>query len=290
MLAVYLLLALAVTARDTDTRPCAGMTVEVTDPDGSAQRFVTAAELSRELDSLPDKARSLPLSAIDTQALRRRLLALDKLEDASVVRYTDGSIRINAVPIIPVARVMDRGESYYINREGKRVEANARYHKDVPLIEGHFDPLDTVFTPESLLPLLAHIQKDSLWNNFISMVKVKSPRDIILVPVVREHVINLGAADNLDSKFDRLRRFYREVLPTLGWQKYDTLSLKWNGQLVATRRVRAASPLRAADYEVNEIDDTATMLVGDNVAPGQTRPGVKANSEKPIPQKTKKQS
>lgn len=282
MLMTYLVVALVVSASEPDDGLCTGMSIEVAD-NGGGHGFVTPEELARELDDLPSRAKGLNLANISTDDLRRRLLALDKIENATVVRYTDGSIRINAVPIVPVARVFDSSGSYYINRDGKRVKASARYHKNVPIIEGSFDQADSAFTPISLLPLVQYISSDSVWSHFVSMIKVQSPHDIILVPVVREHVINLGSLSDLDSKFSRLRRFYNEVLPKQGWEKYDTLTVKWDGQLVATKRHRKPAHVEAAPYEEDETVDTGTMLAGDNVAPGQTVPGVKAHSETPIP-------
>ncbi len=282
MLMTYMVVALVVSASEPDDALCQGMSIEVTD-NGGGQGFVTPEELARELDDLPSRAKGLNLANISTDDLRRRLLALDKIEDATVVRYTDGSIRIKAVPIVPVARIFDNSGSYYINRDGKRVKASARYHKNVPIIEGDFDPADSTLTPITLLPLVRYISSDSVWSNFISMIKVQSPHDIILVPVVREHVINIGSLADLDSKFSRLRRFYSEVLPRQGWEKYDTLTVKWNGQLVATKRHRRSAYIEVAPYEEDETVDTGTMLAGDNVAPGQTIPGVEAHSETPVP-------
>jgi len=286
MLVAYLVIALTVTASQPDTTECRGVEITVTGNDRQAQNFVTEEELARELDSLPSKAPGMAMANINTQTIRKRLLELDKIEDAEVVRMTDGTIHIKATPIIPVARIFDRGESYYINRSGKRVSASARYHKDVPIIEGHFEYADTAFTPASLLPLLSYIAGDSVWNSYISMIKVKSPSDIILVPVIREHVINIGAPSDLDDKFSRLKKFYSEVLPLQGWEKYDTLTLKWKGQLVASKRRRAAVHVETDKYDDDETVDTGTMLAGDGVAPGQTVPGAKAHSEKPIPAKT----
>lgn len=282
MLVAYLVIALSMTVTEADTQLCRAFEISVEDADGDgARHFVTPGELARELDSLPEKAPGMALANINTQEIRRHLLDLDKIEDVEVLRLTDGTIRVKATPIIPVARIFDGGQSYYINRSGKQVSADARYHKDVPVIEGSFP--DTTFTPQSLLPLLGYIANDSVWNTYISMVKVKSPTDIILVPVIREHVINLGAPTDFDDKFARLKKFYKEVLPQQGWEKYDTLSLKWKGQLVASKRRRATQKVEIVNYDDDEAVDTGTMLAGDDVAPGQTVPGVKAHSEKPIP-------
>ena len=281
MLAVYLAVATAMAMRDAESGVCRGMKIEVKDT--SAAPFVTAAELSREIDSLPAHAAGMPLNEINTQALRQRLMQVDKIEDVSVVTLTDGTINISATPIIPVARIFDGDRSYYINRAGKRVEASARYHSDVPVIAGHFDPADSLFTPLSLMPVVNFINNDSTWRSFITMIKVDSPRDILLVPTIREHVVNLGSADALADKFSRLRRFYTEVLPVKGWETYDTISVKWKGQIVATRRKKHVAPAAMATYDDEEAVDTGTMLAGDNVAPGQTIPGRKAHNEKPIP-------
>ena len=73
------------------------------------------------------------------------------------------------------------------------------------------------------------------------------------------------------------------MLPLQGWEKYDTISLKWKGQLVATKRRKAPQKVETVQYDDDESVDTGTMLAGDDVAPGQTIPGMKAHSEKPIP-------
>lgn len=289
MLMAYLVVALTMTATEADTQLCRAFEITVEDNEGTngARSFVTPTELSRELDSLPIKAPGMALANINTQEIRKRLLELDKIEDVEVVRLTDGTISIKATPIIPVARIFEGGHhSYYINRSGKRVSADARYHKDVPVIEGRFNFPDSTFTPQSLLPLLSYIASDSVWNNYISMIKVKSPTDIILVPVIREHVINIGAPTDFDDKFGRLKKFYTEVLPRQGWAKYDTLSLKWKGQLVASKRMRPSRKAQSVHYDDDEAVDMGTMLAGEGVAPGQTIPGVKAHSEKPIPART----
>lgn len=284
ILAVYLALALTVTATEADGRMCRGVEIEV-EPTAGATGFVTPAEIASELDSFPAHAGDVPLAAINTQSIRRHLLGLDKLEDASVVCYTDGTIRISVKPIVPVTRVFDGPESYYINRSGKRVRAGARFRKNVPIIKGHFDPTDTVFTPLSLLPLLDYIAADSVWNAYVTMIEAKSPTDIILIPAIREHVVNLGSLDDIPLKFERLQKFYKRVLVSQGWEKYDTLSLKWRGQLVATKRHRKAPDLPVRNFDEDEAVSIDAMLAGDGVAPGQAVPGVEANSERPIPKK-----
>lgn len=284
ILAAYLVVTVIMSAHAADDVRCTGMTVTV--DDSSPNPFVTAAELMKELDSLPALASGMYLREINPQSIKRTLMAIDKIEDVTVETFTDGKIEIRVTPIIPVARVFDGDRSYYINRSGKRVTATARYHKDVPVIAGHFPESDTVFTPGSLLPLLDFIAADSVWSRYVTMIEAMSPADIVLIPAIRDHVVVLGSPDNLDDKFHRLSRFYTEVLSKRGYDTYDTISLKWRGQIVATRRKKQLDPAKTLNLDEDEAVDTTVMLTAENVAPGQTRPGNKAHSEKPIPAKT----
>lgn len=277
------MVALTVTSSSGTDARCTGMKLFV--ENSADNRFVTTDELIRELDSLPLRAKGMKLSEINPWQLRSRLLAIDKIEDAQVTTFTDGSVEIRVTPIIPVARVFDGNSSYYINRSGKRITANSRYHKDVPLIRGHFPDSDSLRSPLSLLPLVDYISADSLWSRFITMIEVNPQGDVILVPTIREHVINIGQPDDLDDKFNRLRRFYNEVLSRRGYETYDTLTLKWRGQLVASRRKKSLPDHVEIPIDDDEAVDTTVMLADYNVAPGQTLPGVKANDEKPIPKK-----
>lgn len=282
VLAGYLGVSLMAALGADRAQRCPRMPIVVEETPGT-EGFVTPGEIAAELNNLPTDAPTLPAGAINTQALRRQLLGMDKLEDASVVTLTDGTVSITVKPIVPVARVFDGKESYYINRNGKRVKAGARFRKNVPVIRGSFVEGDTTFTPLSLLPLIDFISADSVWNSYVTMIDVKGPHDIILVPAIREHVVNIGDLSDLPLKMKHLKTFYSKVLSEQGWEKYDTLSLKWRGQVVATKRSRKAPEMPVRSYDEDESVSIDAMLAGDNIAPGQSLEGRKANSEKPVP-------
>lgn len=170
----------------------------------------------------------------------------------------------------PVARVFDGNRSYYINKDGKRISANARYHVDVPVIEGRLDRMK--LRPESYLPLVRHISDDPGWNALVSAIKIDTPRDIMLVPVIHGHVINLGDTSGYVEKLDRLKKFYREVMPEKGWNYYDTVSVKWRGQVVATRAQKGHNIIPDIEEDIDEADDATTMMPTDDALDGKGFP------------------
>ena len=286
LLIVYLIVITFVVHGMATADRCTSMTIIVNDT--SSTPFVTVKELERELHGFTDRAPGRRLVDIDTDSIRSLLSSIDKIESVEVVRNSGGAIVVNVVPMKPVARVFDGARSYYINREGKRMKADARYRVDVPVVHGHFT--DSVFPATSVLPLLDYIKAHRKWDALVSMVKVDSPTDVYLIPSIRGQVIAFGTLDktSFDDKFNRLDRMYADVLPVKGWNYYDTISVKWGNQVVATRRDKKLPDTGYVMVEEDEEVDISTMLADDNVAPGQALPGSKAKNEKPIPAAAKR--
>ncbi len=131
----------------------------------------------------------------------------------------------------------------------------------MPVISGNFD---SIHSPASLIPLVECLHSDPQWNAITSQVMVDPhTRDIILVPLIRGHVVNLGDTSDIPDKLTRVMTMYRKVMPIKGWEYYDTISVKWAGQVVATRRAKSIpEPAIRFDQEGDiEEEDINSMLV-----------------------------
>ncbi len=261
LLVAYIGVAVVMANQQSARDKCRGYDIRILQDDGSRD-FVTQAEVRRLLKewSLDDTDR--PASSIDLQKIEDHLSGVVNIESAMVQRMPDNTIRLTVMPMIPVARVFDfKGNSYYINRDGKRLTANARYHIDVPVISGNFD---SIHSPASLIPLVERLHSDPQWNAITSQVMVDPhTRDVILVPLIRGHVVNLGDTSGIPDKLTRVMTMYRKVMPVKGWEYYDTISVKWAGQVVATRRAKSIpEPAIRFDQEGDiEEEDINSMLV-----------------------------
>lgn len=264
LLGLYLVVACAWANFKADNELCEGLEndrVEVIDPNGSG--FVSSVELTADLMPRLGDLKARRLSDIGLDSIRSYLIGLDKIETAEVMRLNNNRLRISVVPMVPIARIWpSKGPSYYVNREGKRIRAGARYHIDVPQVRGDYPA-------EKLLPLLDYLNANPVAGNLVTMISARDSTNIYLVPAIRGHIINLGSIDNIDDKFKRLERFYANVLPHKGWDHYDTISLKWNRQVVATRRLGKLPDLTVpviSELE-NEGPDLETIS-----APGTKKP------------------
>lgn len=268
LLAAYVSVAVAMANADYRVRPCAGFDIRIDAGAPDTLNFVTVGEVRRLLGEWNLDRTDRAAADIDLQRIEDRLNAVTNIEKATVSRMPDDRIRIAVEPMVPVARVFDySGRSYYINRVGKRLTASARYHLDVPVITGRFD---SGSNPAALIPIVERISRDPQWEAITSQLMVNPGNgDIILVPLIRGHVVNLGDTADIDDKLARVMTMYRKVLPLKGWEYYDTISVKWAGQVVASRRVKSIpEPAVRFDQEgdVEEENVDAMLTTGQGAA------------------------
>ena len=48
---------------------------------------------------------------------------------------------------------------------------------------------------------------------------------------------------------------YKKVLPYKGWEEYDTISVKFRGQVVATRRVKGNRHPRNVEFAEDDMEE-----------------------------------
>lgn len=256
IMVVYLVFAISFTSHMASVDTFKG--VEINVMDNMSRKFVSSADIDVELDSISRWITGLSHDSLNTLLIERRLLEKDNIEKANCAVLNDGSLRIDVVPLIPVARVFDTsGENYYINRNGKKMKASVRYSMDVPVITGSFTGRNT---PMLAFPLLDYLNTDDDMAAMTSSINIAANSDVILVPSIKGHVVNMGDSADLANKIARVKVFYKNVMPVKGWEYYDTISVKWRGQVVAKRRHKKAVQQQSIVEEHIDLDDEGTML------------------------------
>lgn len=239
---------------------CRLVTVIIDNADST--QFVTPKGVTQELAKLGFKVVGKPMWQIDADRIEQALQRSEYLEKAECVKGTDGVLIIRASQLVPVLRVFDGDQSYYVNRYGKRMSATASYHADVPIVQGHFTDK---YPATRLLPLVQYVEDDSLLHSLVTMYTMRDSNNIFIVPSIYGHVVNIGDCDNFEAKFRKLKLFYRKVLPAKGWENYDTISVKWDHQVVATRRVKAVKVEMDYDSAYDEPEpDLQTITVDED--------------------------
>jgi cell division protein FtsQ len=80
------------------------------------------------------------------------------------------------------------------------------------------------------------IEQSEFWKAQIEQINVTKDGQVELVPRVGNHLLLLGTPDDVENKLDRLMNFYRNGLDNVGWNKYRTISVAYENQVVCKKR------------------------------------------------------
>lgn len=142
----------------------------------------------------------------------------------------------------PLARIFTlQGTSFYIDSSGMQLPLSHDYSARVPMFTGFTSNKKKLSKPDSLLleavkKIATVIAADSFWMAQVSQVNITSRNTFEIVPVLGNQLIKLGNADSLQSKFDRLTAFYKQVWAKNAFEKYETISVEYSRQIVAVKR------------------------------------------------------
>jgi cell division protein FtsQ len=206
------------------------------------------------------------------------------VDKAEVYVDNDKTVHINLTQRVPVARLFDQaGNSYYLDRSMKPMPLSEKYIHyttvvtNVPVLKD--DSIGNALKAQ-IAAVVTYIDKDSFWSAQVSQVIVTNDRTFELVPVLGNQKIVLGDTSRLDEKFNNLLLFYKKVLNRIGWEKYETLDLRFAGQVVASPKLPYKAPGVNASVDMNWVKtlmgkdsnmyrvDSSTMRIK------QTRPAV----------------
>lgn len=259
VLILYLGAILVWARSEAERHACKGVTISMGEK-GLADT-ITVRGVKTELMKFPRRIVGSPLTSINTLEIEKYLMDLNNFEDVQCYVSTNGFLNVRITPMIPEVRVFDGDESYYINRQGKRINSNAEFFTDVPVLSGHFN---RDFTAQSVLPVIRFVQKDPMLRELTAMFVARDADNIILVPRITGHVVNFGDTTRLQDKRRMLLTAYKNIIPYKGWETYDTISVKFRGQIVATRRNK--TPLYPIETLIEEEDPEEATLPTEGVA------------------------
>ena len=88
----------------------------------------------------------------------------------------------------------------------------------------------------ALLSFLKTIDRNNFWRAEVVQIMLDGGgtehMDLSFVPRSGSFVVDMGTATELDNKLTNLYRFYHKGLDNLGWNRYKSISLRYNGQVV----------------------------------------------------------
>lgn len=226
----YLIFAVCKFSGQAEERTCEGVVVEVSD--NSLNEMMGEDYIRRILRSNNISPEGNKISSINLQQIEKLIRADTHVDSASCYCTAAGMLCIEVMPNRPVLHVISqKGEDYYVASQGM-IMSTKDFNIDLCVATGN---VSKQFASTRLLEFATFIHDDLFWREQIQQIHVIDSAHIELSPRVGRHTIQLGSVDNYKDKLHRLRIFYRDGLDRVGWNKYKTINLAYDGQVVCTK-------------------------------------------------------
>jgi len=207
------------------------------------QSFVAREDIDQLILEKHGEVVGRTLTSLPIHEIEADLRSIPFIENALVNMDMDGKVEIRINQREAVLRVINRmGEDFYLDKNLVKIPLSNHYAPNVLVANGMISEaygvgLDSVQTDllKGLYAIAEYVKQDSIWEAQIEQLYVNRRGEIEMVPRVGTHQIILGDADSLDVKFEKLRLFYKHVIPKVGWDTYKGVNLSFANQLVCIK-------------------------------------------------------
>ncbi len=246
-----LMILLGFAVENNRTASCKGLVVEIKDREKLS--FIDSLQVLSQVYKVMDTLNGKSLKKVSLNKIEELVNTMYYVESSQVYRQIDGYIVVNIIQREPIARVVNSfNESYYIDKNGRLMKLSTSYSARVPVVTGfigtRYSPGKNIYEisdetsfshQETVLvdvnKLIQFIASDAFLNAWIDQIYVTRRGEFELVPRNGVHTIEFGKAEDMEKKFEKLMKFYKDGLANVGWGSYKKINIKFKNQVVCSK-------------------------------------------------------
>ena len=177
------------------------------------------------------KFNSVCLNQFQLEELEQFLEHHPSIYSAEVFTSQEGDVSIDIVQRKAVVRIITKDDNYYLDANGSIMPISEHYTPRVLVVNGDVSES----SHQEIFDFVNIIRKSEFWKAQITQLYLID-KVCILIPRVGEHKIHFGLLTRVNEKLNNLYQFYQQAMPLKGWQTYSDISLKYNNQIVCTKK------------------------------------------------------
>ena len=209
--------------------------------------FMDESDVINLVYSRHDTLLGKPLNSLDLSEVEGLLRNQSSVKNAEVYVEYNGDLNIEIELRKVIARIKpDSLSGFYIDIEGKTMPWLTKYSPRVLTVTGYLTHYNR-YLKDSIIEkdLLTHskfvkdiyafanyVNKNSFWKAQIGQVYIDKTGDAIVVPLIGDEEFVFGELTDYENKFDKIKRYYEEIAPKLGWNRYQEVNVKFDRQIV----------------------------------------------------------
>ena len=178
-------------------------------------------------ETVKNKAKSI----LDLYSLENNILKNPYVEKAAVFYTVKGMLKTVVKQREPIARIVSKNSSYYIDKQGVKVPLSDVFSARVLLISGVKKDQEI----KEILPFVKVILKDDFFKKEIVGIHKSAENEFVFSVRSGDYKIDFGNLEDIEVKFKKLKAFYNTTYKNKTIQNYKTITVKYHNQVVCTK-------------------------------------------------------
>lgn len=220
--------------------------VDVTVADSLERRFVSEQDVKDYLKEYGNYT-GQRIDSVDLKRIENLLEGRSAIRGCEAYVTGDGVLHIRVSQREPIVRFQTANNGYYADSQGFIFPLQKNDAARVPVIDGAV-PLTVARgfkgTPEreterrwlaEAIRLVGFMEQDRTWRHFFSQVTVLPGGDLVLIPNTGRERFLFGPARDIEAKFGRIRTYYEAVVPAGEPDRYGSVNVKYNKQIICKK-------------------------------------------------------
>jgi cell division protein FtsQ len=218
-------------------RVCQGIDIHITNTKGHQfiQDSIILAHLNKQHQ---ESIVGVSLHQIASKKIENTIKSNNFVRVCNVYKNWNGRLKIVIFPKRPIARIICTDKSgRYIDEQGEVLPLATNYTARVLLISGKSLCDISQYLKDSehglaLLQLLNLIDQDPFWHAQINHISCDEKGKIMFTTQLGKQTVVFGRLENFNKKLEKLKLFYKVILPHKGWNTYKRVNLEFDNQIV----------------------------------------------------------
>ncbi len=251
--------------RSKDSKVCKGVEINISGVNNTF--FIDKTDVYNIIKNFGgDSTKKMVLASIDLGRIEKALEIDVWVKNAELYFDNNNFLKVSVEEREPIARLFTTtGNTFYIDSSCMMLPLSDKFSARLPVFTGFTSDAKILSQKDSsLLSSVKNISIKILADTFlmamIDQIDIDANRSFELVPKLGKQRIVFGDAADADTKFTKLKLFYKDVITRSGWNHYSVINLQYKNQVVATIRGKedvAADSLRTLELMKFIADDAA---------------------------------
>ncbi|WP_158841203.1 cell division protein FtsQ/DivIB [Polaribacter sp. L3A8] len=193
--------------------------------------FLTHAMVNKLLIQNDSTVKNQAKSVINLYSLEKMVSKNPYVEHAAVFLTIAGTLKTIIKQRTPVVRIMNKNDSYYVDKQGVKIPLSPNYSARVMLVSGVKKEEEI----KELLPLISFILQDNFLQKEVVGIEKFNDGEYQFTVRSGSYKIDFGQLTEMDVKFKKLKAFYNKAFEDKTIEDYKTINLKYHNQVVCAK-------------------------------------------------------